>query len=545
LTNSQEKKYTITTKSNNIIRKGDFVEIKNINSNAKVDEVFNKTSFSIKGIDLSPNILYSIRRKISKVNIQSSKYSNLLKISSDVQNIYEKDNQLIVATNSLPKYEDLPLSTNDFSVTGNFIGISTIQIEGGHYFESGDAVYFTPANNEKAKNLLEEGIYFVKKQNDTQFNLCKSRSSIYKSDFVELNLDENSTYDDADGCKIEFNNFASKSLNAQKLLRVIPTPTNDSNDYESFPGAIGTLINGTEIFNYKSTDKIYYGQIESIDILSSENDYDVINPPILKVEDSLGSGVSGYCSVEGILADIEVIDPGFDYVETPIVSITGGNGTGANAVANIKLVDHEVLFDAQKNVTTGNSTASKIGFSTYHKFRNGERVIYKTNGYSSIGGISTNASYYVSVKSPTEIQLHSDIENFNSGIAISFTSLGVGEHKILTYNKKITVGSISIIDPGSGYQNKKRTTSSSGISTFTGYGAIFIENHGYESGEILKYSVEGTAISGLSTNKEYFVTKLNEDRFTLSEVGVGITNQHSILNLILLESVLIFSIIQK
>jgi hypothetical protein len=525
LTNSQEKKYTITTKSNNIIRKGDFVEIKNINSNVKVDEVFNKTSFSIKGIDLSPNVLYSIRRKISKVNIQSSKYSNLLKISSDVQNIYEKDNQLIVATNSLPKYEDLPLSTNDFSVTGNFIGISTIQIEGGHYFESGDIVYFTPANNEKAQNLLEEGIYFVNRQNDTQINLGKSRSSIYKSDFVELNLDENSTYDDADGCKIEFFNFASKSLNAQKLLRVIPTPTNDSNDYESFPGAIGILINGTEIFNYKSTDKIYYGQIESIEILSSENDYDVINPPILKVEDSLGSGVSGYCSVEGILADIEVIDPGFDYVETPIISITGGNGTGANAVANIKLVDHEVLFDAQKNVTTGNSTASKIGFSTYHKFRNGERVIYKTNGYSSVGGISTNASYYVSVKSPTEIQLHSNIEQFNSGIAISFTSLGVGEHKILAYDKKITVGSISIIDPGSGYQNKKRTTSSSGISTFSGYGAIFIENHGYESGEILKYSVEGTAISGLSTNKEYFITKLNEDRFTLSEVGVGITEK--------------------
>ena len=180
----------------------------------------------------------------------------------------------------------------------------------------------------------------------------------------------------------------------------------------------------------------------------------------------------------------------------------------------------------KKNVTTGNSITSKIGFSTYHKFRDGERVIYKTNGYSSIGGISTNASYYVSVKSPTEIQLHSNLEKFNTGIAISFTSLGAGEHTILSYDKKITIGSISIVNPGSGYQNKKTTTSSSsGINTFFGYGSICIKNHGYKSGELLKYSVEGTAISGLSTNKEYFVTKLDEDNFTLSEVGVGITEK--------------------
>ena len=526
LTNPTEKKYKITTKSNNILRQGDYIEIKSINqSNIRVDEIFNKKSFSIKGIDLSPNLSYSIRRKISKVNVESSNYSNLLEISSDVQNIYEKDEQLIIATNSLPRYEDQPLSTNDFSVTGNFIGISTIQIENGHYFESGDIVYFTPADNEKAPNLLEEGVYFVKKQNDTQINLCKSRSSIYKSEFVELNLNENSTYTDANGCKIEFNNFSSKRLDAQKLLRVIPTPTNDSNDYQSLPGPIGILINGTEILNYKSTDKIYYGQIESIDVLSSANDYDLINPPTLKIEDSLGSEASGYCSIEGGLSDIEVIDPGFDYIETPIINITGGNGSGAKAIANIKLVDHEVLFDAQINVTTGIASVSKIGFSTYHKFRDGERVVYKTNGYSPIGGISTDSSYYISVKSPTEIQLHSNLEEFNTGIAISFTSLGVGEHKIVAYNKKITLGSISIVDAGNGYQNKKKTTTSAGINTFFGFGSIFVENHEYQSGEIIKYSVEGTQISGLSTSKEYFVTKLDEDNFTLSEIGVGITER--------------------
>jgi len=42
------------------------------------------------------------------------------------------------------------------------------------------------------------------------------------------------------------------------------------------------------------------------------------------------------------------------------------------------------------------STQSRIGFSTYHKFRNAEQVIYKTSDQSGIAGIVTNSAYFVS-----------------------------------------------------------------------------------------------------------------------------------------------------
>ena len=44
---------------------------------------------------------------------------------------------------------------------------------------------------------------------------------------------------------------------------------------------------------------------------------------------------------------------------------------------------------------------------------------------------------------------------------------------------------------------------------------INIKNHDYKTGEIVKYSVNGTEIDGLSTDKEYYVSVINEDQFKL------------------------------
>ena len=46
-----------------------------------------------------------------------------------------------------------------------------------------------------------------------------------------------------------------------------------------------------------------------------------------------------------------------------------------------------------------------IGFTTFHKFRESERVIYKTDGQSPIGGITDNAEYYVKLIDSKTIKL--------------------------------------------------------------------------------------------------------------------------------------------
>jgi hypothetical protein len=55
----------------------------------------------------------------------------------------------------------------------------------------------------------------------------------------------------------------------------------------TLPGSIGMLINGVEINNYKSNDKVYYGPLKSISVLNGGIDYDVINPPLISVSSGI------------------------------------------------------------------------------------------------------------------------------------------------------------------------------------------------------------------------------------------------------------------
>ena len=51
------------------------------------------------------------------------------------------------------------------------------------------------------------------------------------------------------------------------------------------------MVNGVEIKNYRSQDKIYSGPLLSADVLNSGTGYDVINPPVIEVSNT-GSGTT-------------------------------------------------------------------------------------------------------------------------------------------------------------------------------------------------------------------------------------------------------------
>ena len=98
-----------------------------------------------------------------------------------------------------------------------------------------------------------------------------------------------------------------------------------------------------------------------------------------------GAGVSATANVKGRFERIDVIDSGFDYVAPPVVEISGGNGQNAIARARLKQVDHFVDFDASSTSDAINIANDTIGFGTFHKFRDGEAVIYKTFNTGAIG----------------------------------------------------------------------------------------------------------------------------------------------------------------
>ena len=68
-----------------------------------------------------------------------------------------------------------------------------------------------------------------------------------------------------------------------------------------------------------------------------ERDFDIINPPIIAINDAVGSGATATAAVRGSLKEIRILDSGFDYVEEPIIKITGGNGRGAKAAAKLNV----------------------------------------------------------------------------------------------------------------------------------------------------------------------------------------------------------------
>ena len=141
--------------------------------------------------------------------------------------------------------------------------------------------------------------------------------------------------------------FRYKNLESQNLLREFVTPDNDGDVTTTDPGFTGMLINGVEICNYKSRNILKYGKLNKIDVVKTGQDYDILNPPLLSIDDNTGIGATGFVAVSGNLKEIRILDQGFDYQGTPIVTITGGNGSGAVASVNMTQSTNSVSFDSQ------------------------------------------------------------------------------------------------------------------------------------------------------------------------------------------------------
>ncbi len=523
LLDSADKSYKVNTNENHSFSVGNSVTLlssSEVGYTGNVISFNNEKSFSIQlGSEfdlLDINQTYTAKKNLSKVI--SENYPSVNQYTSNVQNVYShSENSLYVAAPSLPTYLNRSLKVHDRSVvfSGTFSG-TTLNL-GQHAFYTGDSIVYKPEPNNSLG--ISTGIYFVQKINQTEIKLAKSRSNIFTENFVSVNGSvTNAKFELTD---FTYRDLSTQLLESQKLIRKISDPEIDGNVYETEPGLTGIFINGVELLNYKSKDNIYYGPIESIIPSASGNDYDVINPPSLTITDPNGSGASGYCSVIGGLERIDILDPGFDYVEDPEIEITGGNGFGAFAKVNLASFDHQVSFNsiASAGLVKLNPT-NTIGFSSYHKFRDAEEVVYVTDGQSSVGGLSTNSTYFVSVQNAFNVKLHKSFEDAVVGLnTIQLTSYGIGNHSFKSRNKKKKIGSITIENRGSGYQNKLVTTGISGINTASD--SITIPSHGYQSGEVIVYHATETSIGGLSSATSYYVTKIDDNQFKLSSIGIG------------------------
>ena len=506
--------------------------------NVLVTSIVDEFKVEIKGSgSLDISFSYKIEKLLNKVNCLN--FPEINKYTSDVQNVYLNDEEVYVASNSLPNYLSTPLGIQDYAITfsGSFIETEELVI-GNHGFYTGDIVSYTPSSSTDTLGIPTGIPYFVKVVNPLTVKLAYSRANISTGNFITFNAIVSDS-------KLQLEKFNNRDIDAQKLIRkIVPAVSNNVKE-ETKPGSLGVLVNGVQILNYKSRDTLFYGDITKSIVAAPGDGYDVINPPVVYVNDSVGTGATIRANVIGNLKRINLIEQGFNYTEIPSISISGGNGVGAVAEANLLPYTYKASFNASDVLGAGLTVPnvdlinSVIGFSTFHKFENAERVFYRTFDQKSIIGLSTDAEYYVKVHNPLDVSLYKTekdaIDGTNRvglastapngevvGLSTIAISWGVGNHALESFDQKQKVSSIRILDSGSDYKNRRISAQPTGI--ITSLNNVKIVDHGFESGETIRYSCPtGTSIEGLVVDTDYLVTSLDEDNFKLSPIGLGTT----------------------
>jgi hypothetical protein len=525
--------FRITTVDENNITQYDSITLLFTNNREyklNVTKIESKTTFLTQ---LNSSLISPINNKeflYIKTNIKRLNAINYPGSSSNITAIqdtfYDDENNLYISSTSLPIYPT-NVKNIEFTLSGTFF--SDIITISNHGFLTGDYVQYIKGEGENNVLSFPPGFYYVKVLDSNGIQLSNSRANLYAQKYVKINSSESSyeTGDSVTGIttvtgqifdnKLVLKKFANSTLSTQKLIRRI-TDQIDSPSYEIPVGNnIGILNDGVEVSHYKSQDSIFYGSIDKIEVLSGGEGYDVINPPQLLIRDVVGTGATGFCEVEGRLEKINIIDSGFDFYVKPEVKITGGNGSGASAVINLSVVENILTFNSSSNINV-KLQDNIIAFSTYHRFLDGEKVIYDTQTQPAIVGLTTDKIYYVSVIDYYSIKLHNTYsDSLLKTNVVGITSYGQGLHRIKSFSNKNTIGSITITNKGSGYKSKRILVNFENVNVANN--SFYAKNHNYKDKEIVIFTPGGSSIGGLTSGEKYYVKVLDDDNFRLVSIG--------------------------
>ena len=534
---------TIITEVDHYLNVGDRVDIllkdgRNVEeSNREVTAVTNRTQFQIGAGSLTSDKKYIIKKKLDFVNTTLNNEGVL----SNIQNSFlDNDGNTYVAFSGYPGYDNVTTTNRSKEFTSSAIdqGTDIINIP-NHNFINGEKLYYEKIVGSSTGGI-PEGNYFVNVIDNNRIRLSLSLVSL-----------DNKIYFDISGVvaneqhKLTPTVLHGKSLVIQNNFKRIYKEPKLATEHNDIIGPIGVALNGVEFYSPIGEDSIFYGQLDGVNILNKGVGYNVVNPPQIGVADTSGTNAKLIGHFVGKIEDIILTNAGFDFAETPTVTISGGNGTQATAEARMRGFTYSESF----NDFSVNLVTNRITISGGHKFSHGEEVTYVAAG-TPIGigstnvGFSTNrltsgATYFISKFSDTEFSLAPSKEVALAGVAgnqIDFTAQGNQEHTLRSRKIRKVIDTINIVDSTDDFSSRKVVIDSQiwppieqkdiysnfvGINTENNY--IYARNHSFKNGDNLRYSVDGTAIGGLSTTANYKVKVLDDDRFMLSEAGTATT----------------------
>ena len=173
--------------------------------------------------------------------------------------------------------------------------------------------------------MVSGDYYYVKVIKSNEIELYLSQSSLYLSidkpvRFIPNQLGGTHTF--------TLDRHENKELSSSNILRKIPlkkltTPKEDVRNI----GNVGVLIDGVEITSPDSRDAIYFGPLEKFEILNGGKDYDVINPPEIKIASGVSTALVEACHCRKCEGS-SCRSSRFWCDNVISVSLTGGNGSG-------------------------------------------------------------------------------------------------------------------------------------------------------------------------------------------------------------------------
>ena len=531
----------------------------------------------------TPGALYSVRRRINKAFSRNVpiQYGND-QIISDIQNLYiEKgeDNYAYVASNGLPSSEfnqseiyefedgskpprviDIDQEIYNYEIDSDTVSplqdvdveteassgiqeFTTINFGKEIKFLTGDRVYYEASEGSETLVGLTTGSYYVSVlSGNKKIKLYTSRSHI-ASNLPSVKFR-------APNSGIGTHNFTlydhkSNLIRPKKLFKKFNLNPNlkSGQSEETAPGPTGMLINGVEINNYKTEEKVYFGPLTSVSVLNSGSNYDVINLPQLSVPSSEnGTDAKVQPVVSGKITDI-IIDSetsNFDIKEIVSINVSGGNGSGGKFDPVLVKKSIELLFDARPVSNGGgiSTTTPQLSFIKDHNLFDGQKIIYRNETqYTNVGidqsGNGQNDStlvsegeYYVKVDNNTTVKLYESLSDFAAQInPVSFGQTDVygGIQKFVVGEAANILSEIKVLESGS-FTNRKLIVSPVGINTLND--TINFKNHNFENGDLIEYNFDTTSIktaptTGLSTSVNYYVLKEDENSFRICDAGIG------------------------
>ena len=499
----------------------------NVLSATVEDYGFDDTDGYYVVIDKTPISTKTEIKKITrKANSNNNYFSSISILPTGVQNTYVDYNfdNFYVTSSGLPndtiystdRRTNVTKTTNSNWITD--VGITSVLNCPNHNFYTGEKIYYSSSSNSGIKTST----YFLTKYDDDNIKLSYSNTDLYTKNYIKFS---NVGIEDS-FVKL---NYQNKTLEHQKLFKKFNLTKkeqffDDPEKRKTINKKIGILADGVEIFSTTTfQDNIYYGKLDSVNVNASGQGYDVINFSGITVEDNSGSGAIVNGCITGSLNEVKLLSPGIGYQSKPKITLTGGNGSGAVLESNL------VKTRITSNFKATSIYSNSIIFSQNHNFDNFEEVFYNKNSNTSISPLIDSSSYFVGVTSTTQIKLYNTKIDAISGInTISISGIGYsGIHSLKTLNSKNTITKIYVKNGGSGYSNRfvavpsllSADNQTVGINTFDDY--IFAKNHNFKNEDLVLYTTSGTVVSGLSTQINYHVTVVDENKFKLSLAGVA------------------------